>query len=196
MLIQKIKDYQIILATQSPRRHYLMQEAGFDFIVSDLHSVEEKYPNGLDKYEIPIYLAELKSNAYSKSLEEDEILITADTIVWLQNRLIGKPKNPEDAFRILKKLAGNMHEVITGVSIRTKNIFHSFYAHTEVFFSKINDEELRFYIESQNPLDKAGAYGIQDWIGFIGIEKIRGSYFNVMGLPIQKLYRELENIIS
>ena len=196
MLIEKIKDYQIILATQSPRRHYLMQKAGFDFIVSDLHSVEEKYPNGLDKYEIPIYLAELKSNAYSKPLEENEILITADTIVWLQNRLIGKPKNSEDAYRILKKLVGNMHEVITGVSIRTRNTLHSFYAHTEVFFSKISDEELKFYIESQNPLDKAGAYGIQDWIGFIGIEKIRGSYFNVMGLPIQKLYRELENIIS
>jgi len=196
MLIEKIKDYQIILATQSPRRHYLMQKAGFDFIVSDLHSVEEIYPNGLDKYEIPIYLAELKSKAYSKSLEENEILITADTIVWLQNKVIGKPENSEDAYRILKKLAGNMHEVITGVSIRTRNTFHSFYAHTEVFFSKISDEELKFYIESQNPFDKAGAYGIQDWIGFIGIEKIRGSYFNVMGLPIQKLYRELENIIS
>ena len=110
--------------------------------------------------------------------------------------MIGKPQNPEDAFEILKNLTGNMHEVITGVTIRTSELTHSFYAHTEVFFSKISNEELKFYIETSKPFDKAGAYGIQDWIGFIGIEKIRGSYFNVMGLPIQKLYRELENIIS
>lgn len=196
MLIDKIKAYSIILATQSARRHFLMKEAGFDFKISNLHSVEERYPEGLNKFEIPIFLSELKSKAYSESLSEKEILITADTIVWLRNRVIGKPENPEEAFEILKKLAGNMHEVITGVTIRTVGETHSFYAHTEVFFSKISQEELKFYIETSKPFDKAGAYGIQDWIGFIGIEKIRGSYFNVMGLPIQKLYRELENIIS
>ena len=196
MLIDKIKAYRIILATQSPRRHYLMKEAGFDFEISNLHSVEEEYPEGLDKFEIPIFLSELKSKAYNKPLKDKEILLTADTIVWLQSKVIGKPQNPEDAFEILKKLTGNMHEVITGVTIRTPELLHSFYAHTEVFFSKISNEELKFYIETSKPFDKAGAYGIQDWIGFIGIEKIRGSYFNVMGLPIQKLYRELENIIS
>ena len=195
MFIDKIKAYSIILATQSPRRHYLMKEAGFEFKISNLHSVEEKFPEGLNKLEIPIFLSELKSKAYNKSLGEKEILITADTIVWLNNRVIGKPENPEDAFEILVNLAGNMHEVITGVTIRTSGLMHSFYAHTEVFFSKISNEELKFYIETSKPFDKAGAYGIQDWIGFIGIEKIRGSYFNVMGLPIQKLYRELENII-
>ncbi len=185
MLIDEIKAYRIILATQSPRRHYLMKEAG-----------EENYPAGLDKFEIPTFLSELKSKAYNKPLNDKEILITADTIVWLQNKVIGKPQNPKDAFEILKNLSGNMHEVITGVTIRTSKLMHSFYAHTEVFFSKISNEELKFYIETSKPFDKAGAYGIQDWIGFIGIEKIRGSYFNVMGLPIQKLYRELENIIS
>ena len=196
MLINEIKAYRIILATQSPRRHYLMKEAGFDFEISNLHSVEEKYPAGLDKFELPTFLLEVKSKSYNKPLNDKEILLTADTIVWLQNKVIGKPQNPIDAFEILKNLSGNMHEVITGVTIRTSELMHSFYAHTEVFFSKISNEELKFYIETSKPFDKAGAYGIQDWIGFIGIEKIRGSYFNVMGLPIQKLYRELENIIS
>lgn len=196
MLKEKIKKYSIILATQSPRRHYLMKEAGFNFKVSDLHSVDEKFPEGLDKYEIPIFLAELKSKAYPLTLKENEILITADTIVWLNNELIGKPKDRSEALMILKKLSGNMHEVLTGVCIRTSNVSHSFYAHTEVFFSKISDDELNYYIDEFKPFDKAGAYGIQDWIGFIGIERIRGSYFNVMGLPIQKLYRELEKIVS
>jgi len=196
MLSEKIKKYSIILATQSPRRHYLMKEAGFNFKISDLHSVDEKFPEGLSKYEIPIFLAELKSKAYPHALQDHEILITADTIVWLKNELIGKPENQLDALKILRKLSGNMHEVLTGVCIRTNTKSHSFYAHTEVFFSQLSEDELNHYIDEFKPFDKAGAYGIQDWIGFIGIEKIRGSYFNVMGLPIQKLYRELEKLIS
>ena len=196
MLTEKIKKYSIILATQSPRRHYLMKEAGFEFTISDLHSVEERFPEGLDKFEIPVYLAEIKSKAYSRPVLKNEILITADTIVWFQDQLIGKPKDRDDAYKTLQDLSGNMHEVITGVCIRTYDKTYCFHAHTEVFFSKIKESELNYYIDNFEPFDKAGAYGIQDWIGFIGIERIRGSYFNVMGLPIQKLYRELEKIIS
>ncbi|MCF8380634.1 MAG: Maf family nucleotide pyrophosphatase [Bacteroidales bacterium] len=195
-MLEKIKEYSIILATQSPRRHYLMKEAGFKFRITNLHSIEEDFPEGLNKFEIPVFLAELKSKAYSKPLKNNEILITADTIVWLEGKVIGKPIDRDDAMKILQKLSGNMHEVITGVCIRTSTKNICFHAHSEVWFSKISNEELNYYIDNFQPFDKAGAYGIQDWIGFIGIEQIKGSYFNVMGLPIQKLYHELEKFIS
>lgn len=196
MLPEKLAEYSIILASKSPRRHYLLKKIGLKFTISDLHSVDEIFPKGLNKFEIPVYLSNLKSEAFKPKLKDKEILITADTIVWLNNELIGKPKNRDHALEILKKLRGNMHEVITGVTLKNSNEKRSFYAQSEVYFSMLSDQELEYYVDNFKPFDKAGAYGIQDWIGFIGIEEIRGSYFNVMGLPIQRLYRELENFIS
>jgi len=196
MLADLLHNYSIILATKSPRRHFLMKEAGIEYTLSDLHEVDENFPSGLDKFEIPVYLSELKSNAYNKALHPNEILITADTIVWKDQKVIGKPINREDALNILTELSGNMHEVITGVSIRDYKRIHSFHSHTNVYFDKLSKEELEFYFDKYNPVDKAGAYGIQEWIGYIGIKEIKGSYFNVMGLPVQKLYRELETFIN
>ncbi len=196
MLSEILQDYSIILATKSPRRHFLMKEAGIDYLLSDLHEVDEDFPLRLNKFEIPVFLSELKSKAYSKSLKQNEILITADTIVWKDESVIGKPVDRSDALRILKSLSGNMHEVITGVTLRNFNRMHSFHSHTSVFFDQLSDEELSYYFDTFNPMDKAGAYGIQEWIGYIGIKEIKGSYFNVMGLPVQKLYRELERFIN
>ena len=194
MLKEKLRKYTLVLASRSPRRMKLLQETGIPFRLAIPLDVEEKYPDGLDKFQIPVYLAEMKSKAYG-DIPDSEILVTADTIVWHNNQIIGKPKDPEDAFRILTALAGNMHEVITGVCVRKNYKTTSFYSHSEVYFTKLSPEEIRFYIENYKPFDKAGSYGIQDWIGYVGIEKINGSYFNVMGLPVQKLYRELEVFI-
>lgn len=196
ILLDKIKDYHIILASQSPRRHFLLKEAGIHYTVSSLHKVDESYPEGLDKFQIPVYLAELKSKAFSGKLEEKDILITADTIVWINNHVINKPADREDAIRILKILSGNMHEVITGVCIRRINKSFSFYSHSKVYFRELAEEEIHYYIDQYKPYDKAGAYGIQEWIGYIGIKEITGSFFNVMGLPVQQLYQELDNFIK
>ncbi len=194
MLKEKLKHYTLVLASRSPRRMKLLQEAGIPFRLAIPMIVEEKFPVELNKFQVPLYLAELKSKAYGE-IPDDEILITADTIVWLNNEVIGKPVNEKNAFKILSALSGNMHEVVTGVCIRKNFKTHSFYSHSEVYFSKLSAEEITYYIENFKPFDKAGGYGIQEWIGYIGVEKIVGSYFNVMGLPIQKLYRELENFI-
>jgi septum formation protein len=194
MLKEKLKKYTLVLASGSPRRMKLLQEAGIPFRHAIPMDIEEKYPDGLDKFQIPLYLAEMKSNAYGE-ISDNEILITADTIVWHKNRIINKPVDALDAFKILSSLAGNMHEVITGVCLRKNFQTRMFYSHSEVFFSKLKPEEISHYIETCKPYDKAGAYGVQDWIGYIGIERINGSYFNVMGLPVQKLYRELEAFI-
>jgi septum formation protein len=194
MIREKLRKQTIILASKSPRRMKLMQEAGIPFRLAIPIDIEEKYPEGLDKFQIPVFLAELKSNSYGV-IHDDEILITADTIVWLKNRVINKPKDVHDAFEMLTSLSGTMHEVITGVCMRKNFKTKSFYSHSEVYFAKLKPEEIIHYIETYKPYDKAGGYGIQEWIGYIGIEKINGSYFNVMGLPVQKLYRELESFI-
>jgi len=148
------------------------------------------------QFEIPVYLSDLKSKAYSKDLSENQILITADTIVWFENQVINKPKNRADAVQILERLSGNSHEVITGVSLRNKEKIRSFYSHSRVTFSTLSKEEINYYIDHYEPFDKAGAYGIQEWIGYIGISRIEGSFFNVMGLPIQQLYHELGEFIK
>jgi septum formation protein len=194
MLKEKLKKVTLVLASASPRRMKLMQEAGIPFKLGTPSDIEEKFPEGLDKFQIPVYLAELKSTAYGE-IPDNEILITADTIVWLNNHVINKPKDPNDAFEILSSLSGNMHEVITGVCLRRNSKTRTFFSHSEVYFAKLKPEEIIHYIETCKPFDKAGGYGIQEWIGYIGIEKINGSYFNVMGLPVQKLYRELESFI-
>jgi len=194
MLNEKLKKYTLVLASRSPRRMKLLQETGIPFRLDIPHDIVERYPDGLDKFQIPIYLAEMKSKAFGE-IPDNEILITADTIVWFNNRVISKPVDAQDAYKILTSLSGNMHEVITGVCLRKNSQTRTFYAHSEVYFSKLKPEEIIHYIETCKPYDKAGGYGIQEWIGYIGIEKINGSYFNVMGLPVQKLYRELEVFI-
>jgi septum formation protein len=195
MLENKLHKYNIILASQSPRRQSLLKELGFTFQVSENHNLDEFYPENLDKFQIPVYLSESKSSAYG-NLNGNDLLITADTIVWLKDHVIGKPSDFREAVNILLNLSENMHEVITGVTLRTRSRVHSFYSHTEVYFAKISKSEIDYYVRKFKPYDKAGAYGIQEWIGFVAIEKINGSFHNVMGLPIQKLYRVLEDFIE
>jgi septum formation protein len=194
MLKEKLKNYTLVLASQSPRRSQLLTEAGIPFRLAPPPHVDENYPEGLNKFEIPVYLAEMKSRAYGP-VPEGEVLITADTIVWHKGEVINKPLDADDAFRILSALSASVHEVVTGVCLRSSTKQRSFFSHSEVHFSKLSSEEIKHYIEIYKPYDKAGGYGIQEWIGYIGIEKINGSYFNVMGLPVQKLYRTLEEFL-
>jgi septum formation protein len=196
MLQDRLKDFHIILGSESPRRHYLLKELGLDYEILVNKNVEETHPDGLSKQEIPVYLAELKSRAIMESIPEDTLLITADTIVWLEGRVINKPKDRTDAVSILNSLSGNKHEVLTGVCLRTKEKKHSFFASTLVWFAPLGNDEINYYIDHYKPFDKAGAYGVQEWIGYIGIEKIEGSYFNVMGLPIQKVYHALKALLG
>jgi septum formation protein len=194
--IERLNACDIILASKSPRRQHLLTGIGLKFSVAELSEMDEIYPSVLKAEEIPVYLARAKSGHFASFLKENTILITADTIVWLDNEVIGKPNDDEDAINMLMKLSGRMHEVFTGVCIRTLTRESVFYASTKVFFRKISEEEIRYYVKKYKPLDKAGAYGVQEWIGYIGVEHIEGSYFNVMGLPVQKLYAELLKIID
>jgi septum formation protein len=197
MLLHNIlNDYDIILGSQSPRRHYLLKELGLEFEVKVLNGIDESYPADMNIYEVPEYLARVKAKAYLSSLTDNSILITADTVVILENEILGKPADYKDAVEIINRLSDNKHTVVTGVAITSLVKQVVFNASTDVFFKKLLEEEISYYINQYKPFDKAGAYGIQEWIGYIGIEKIEGSYFNVMGLPIQKLYKELINFLT
>lgn len=187
------KEYKIVLASNSPRRKELLAGLGIDFEVRTIKGIDESYPETLKGEEIPIYICNKKSQAYLVSLSADELLITADTIVYLDGEVLGKPTSADDAKRMLRELSGRVHEVITGVSVTTKEKHIAFAATSQVSFANLSDEEIDFYVEHYHPLDKAGAYGIQEWIGFIGVNGLNGSYFNVMGLPIQRLYEVLKN---
>ena len=189
MLKKKLKNYKVILASGSPRRQQFFKDLNIEFI-TQLKDVDEVYPDHLIGSEITDYLAELKSKAF-ENLKDKEILITSDTIVWHKNKALGKPTSIKEAKNMLLSLSGNSHKVITSVCIRTKNNQKIINDTTVVFFKKLAEKEVDFYIKHFKPLDKAGAYGIQEWIGLIGIEKIEGSYFNVVGLPTEKLYKEL-----
>lgn len=179
----------IILASKSPRRQELLKLMGIDFRIV-LKEVDESYPEGLEPAEIALYISEKKAKAFDE-LVNDEIVITADTIVVIDGKILGKPEDEQDALEILSALSGNMHEVITAVSLLKDGQIHSFYEVSEVFFKPITEDQIRYYIMNGNPMDKAGAYGIQEWIGLIAIEKINGSYTNVVGLPTHRLYQEL-----
>lgn len=183
--------HKILLASKSPRRRALLKELGFNVEIVDPSHGNEDYPGHLMAEEIPLYLAKAKSVEYDKPLKENEILLTADTIVWLNNKVIGKPDSLEDAVSMITELSGNMHEVFTGVCLKSLHKQVAFYDTTRVYFKRLAAWEIESYVAHYKPLDKAGAYGIQEWIGFIGIERIEGSYFNVMGLPIHKVYKEL-----
>ncbi|MBN2349920.1 MAG: septum formation protein Maf [Bacteroidales bacterium] len=195
MLINQLQNYRLILASKSPRRHFLLKELGLDFEVITLNEQDEIYPANLYYDEIPVYLAKEKAKIYANYIEEKTILIAADTIVWLDNEVIGKPKDQLEAVQLLKKLSGKKHEVLTGVCLKSLDYESVFCSKTNVYFRELKEDEISFYVNKFKPLDKAGAYGIQEWIGYAGVEKIEGSYFNVMGLPVQKLYTELEKFV-
>ncbi len=190
MLIKELKDYNIVLGSASPRRKELLAELELEFIIKSTDK-EEDYSKDLGINEIAKFLAKQKADIIARNLEKDYLLITADTIVAQNGEVIHKPKNKQDAIEILRKLSGNSHKVITGVCITSSEKKIVFSSITDVFFTNLSDEEINFYIERYKPFDKAGAYGIQDWIGFIGIEKIIGSYNNVVGLPTTELYNHL-----
>ncbi len=187
----------IILASKSPRRIDLMQQVGLQFTVQLAGETDEVYPPELQREEIPLYLARLKADAFLRAvvIPENTIVVTADTIVWIDNRVLGKPSGRDGAIHMLETLSGSMHQVYTGVCLATTRRQRAFFAESKVYFRKLTSEEITFYVDRYQPYDKAGAYGIQEWIGYVGIEKIEGSYYNVMGLPVQKLYRELCDFI-
>jgi septum formation protein len=193
MLNKKFKDYTIILASGSPRRQQILKDLGLDFIVRT-KDIEEIYPKYLHGKEITNFLAELKAKAFADELKEKDILITADTIVRFNGKVLGKPKDLEDAKAMLKELSGQAHEVITSICIKTIDKKVMINATTDVYFKKLTTDEIDFYVDTFKPLDKAGSYGIQEWLGFIGVQKIKGSYSNVMGFPVHKFYKEMMNL--
>lgn len=185
-----IKNYKLILASASPRRQQLMKDAGLTFEVR-LKKIVEDYPKDLPLEKVPEYLSKVKAEVFREELQPDEVLVTADTVVCIHGKILGKPASRAEAISMLRELSGNRHLVVTGVSVTTKTKQISFSALTNVFFKELSDEEIEYYVDVYKPFDKAGAYGIQEWIGYIGIERIEGSFYNVMGLPVQKLYETL-----
>lgn len=193
MLKQKLTNYSIILASGSPRRQQFFKDLDLDFEIR-LKDVEEIYPPELKAEEITNYLAELKANAFEGELNDNEILITSDTIVWHNNIALGKPKDEQDAFAILKSLSNATHEVITSVCFKTKEKTETLFEVTKVTLTTLSDDVIRYYMDNYQPYDKAGAYGIQEWFGYVGVSKIEGSYTNVMGLPTDKVFHYLNNL--
>lgn len=188
----KITDYRIVLASNSPRRKELLTGIDLEYQVTVLPDIDESFPCDLPHEEVAEYLARKKASAYLGTLKEEELLITADTVVLLNGLILGKPVDREEARRMLRMLSGARHRVITGVCFTSLQKTHSFSDTAWVTFGHLTDEEIGYYLDRYNPMDKAGAYGVQEWIGYVGVEQIEGSYFNVMGLPICKLYRELK----
>ena len=186
------ENYHIILASNSPRRRELLSGLDLDYEVKVLPGIDESYPETLPIGEIPFYIAEKKAAAYHSLMKGDELIITADTVVVLGDEVLGKPADLDDARRMLRELSGRTHQVITGVCLMTSEKRHSFAVTTDVTFKELTAEEIDYYVETYRPLDKAGAYGIQEWIGYIGVTGLYGSYFNVMGLPVQRIYNELK----
>jgi septum formation protein len=184
--------YEIILASKSPRRQQLLSDLGLKFSVQSM-DIPEEFPENLGMTEVPVYLAELKAEAFRPLLKNNQLVITADTIVWLDGNVLNKPTDYNDGFRMLRDLSGKKHQVITGVCLLSREKKVSFYALTDVWFKELSDEEIKYYLEHYQPYDKAGAYGIQEWIGHIGIYRIEGSFFNVMGLPVQSVYEHLKH---
>lgn len=193
-MLDNLSHYHVILASQSPRRRELLAGLGIAFETRVLPGIAEDYPQGLPGEEIPQYISREKAAAYRASLKEDDLLITADTIVYAGGTVLGKPHDAADARRMLALLSGKTHRVITGVSLTTTRSMKTFAVVTNVTFAPLSDDEITFYIDRYKPFDKAGAYGIQEWIGYIGVTRIEGSFYNVMGLPVQRLYTELKKL--
>lgn len=196
LLKDKLTPYRLLLASQSPRRRELMTGCGLPYVLAPMYACEEVYPGGMPADEVPLYLAKLKSAAYPERLRPHDILLTADTVVVCDGKVLGKPCDREDAATMLRQLSGRRHSVVSGVALRTAERLHAFTARTEVWFRPLSEEEIAYYLDTCRPYDKAGSYGIQEWIGYAAIERIEGSFYNVMGLPIQKLYVELEKFLE
>ena len=193
-MLDNLKKYKVVLASNSPRRKELLSGLGIDYEVKTLPDIDESFPKGLTEVETATYIARAKADVYRNIMQSDELIITADTIVWLDGEVMGKPVDDEDARRMLRALSGKTHQVITGVCLTTIDSQKAFATVTDVTFCHLSEEEIDYYVERYRPMDKAGSYGIQEWIGFVGVESISGSYFNVMGLPIQRLYTELKKL--
>lgn len=191
-MLENLNKYEIVLASNSPRRKELLQRMGVNFKVRTLFGIDESYPDSLRGEDIVCYISRNKAKAYQSSMAPNELLITADTIVYVDGEVMGKPKNAEQAKGMLHKLSGKTHQVITGVTIVTAKRTENFGVTSQVKFTNITDEEINFYVDNYLPFDKAGAYGIQEWIGIVAVEEIKGSYFNVVGLPVQRLYQKLK----
>ncbi len=193
-MLDNLNKYKVVLCSNSPRRRELLGGLGIDFTVRILDGIDESYDASQSGRDIAEHISRKKAEAYRMTMEEDELVITADTIVYVDGEVLGKPKDEEDAKRMLTMISGRTHEVITGVCIQLKERNVVFSVSTNVRFATLTDDEIAYYVANYKPFDKAGAYGIQEWIGFVGVESIEGSYFNVMGLPVQRLYSELKRL--
>ena len=191
-MLENISQYHILLASNSPRRRELLGGLGVEYEVVSLPEIDESYPPTLQGVEIPTYIAARKAEAYSQWMKDDTLLITADTIVWLDGKVYGKPADAQDACKMLRELSGKTHTVITGMALTTRDKQRTFAVESYVTFAQLDEAEIEHYVSQYKPFDKAGAYGIQEWIGYIGVTALEGSYFNVMGLPVQRLYQELK----
>ena len=196
ILQEKLRPYRLLLASHSPRRQQLLRDCGLDYTLIDRYEVEERYPAGLPPHDVPLFLSQLKSDAYPEPLAANDILLTADTVVVAAGGILGKPHDRDEAVGMLHRLSGAEHFVTTGVTLRTVHASHTFTARSEVWFRPLRDEEIDYYVDTCRPYDKAGSYGIQEWLGYVAIERIDGSFYNVMGLPVQRLYVELERFLA
>ncbi len=193
-MLGNLDKYHVVLASNSPRRRELLAGLDIPYEIRTIDGIDESYPDSLSGEKIPVYISSKKAEAYSETMREDDLIIAADTIVWIDNQVLGKPEDEADAKRMLFMLSGRIHKVITGVTLITTNMRKSFSVTSEVEFAVLTEEEIDYYVNTFHPLDKAGAYGVQEWIGLIGVRNLTGSYFNVMGLPVQRLYQELKRL--
>ena len=191
-MLPNLSKYTLVLASKSPRRQQLLKDLGVEFSVFTKEDIEEKYPEDLEAEEIAVYLAELKAQGYTPDIKQNELYITADTIVYHNHKVVHKPQTYNEAFEMLQSLSGELHKVITGVCIKSNSKHISFSSITKVHLKELENDEITYYLDNYKPYDKAGAYGIQEWLGLIGIDYIEGSYFNVMGLPVNSLYKALK----
>lgn len=194
MMLKNLDKYQVILASNSPRRRELLSGLDIDYTVRVMDDIDESYPDNLPCADIPCYIARKKAEAYKQQMRQDELIITADTVVCVGDTILGKPKDADDAAAMLRLLSGKTHQVITGVTLLTSEQEKTFSVVSDVTFDDLSDEEIEYYVTKYRPFDKAGAYGIQEWIGYVGVTSLKGSYFNVMGLPVQRLYNELKTM--
>ncbi|MBQ8283191.1 MAG: septum formation protein Maf [Paraprevotella sp.] len=193
-MLKNLDKYQVILASNSPRRRELLSGLDIDYTVRVMDDIDESYPDNLLCADIPCYISRKKAEAYKQQMRQDELIITADTVVCVDDTILGKPKDADDAAAMLRLLSGKTHQVITGVTLLTSEQEKTFSVVSDVTFDDLSDEEIAYYVAKYRPFDKAGAYGIQEWIGYVGVTSLKGSYFNVMGLPVQRLYNELKTM--